>query len=171
MKITFVPMTASHFPLFKKWLKAPHIQPYWSESDDEDELRDKFLTRLPDRGFSPFIVEIDGQPVGYMQYYEACRAGDGWWPDAKPGVFGIDQMIGEPAWVGKGLAPVLIEEFIQMIATQEAASEIIIDPDPENHRAIRAFEKAGFIREGVVDTPNGKAMLMKRLLRPALSGA
>ncbi|TKW78599.1 MAG: GNAT family N-acetyltransferase, partial [Bradyrhizobium icense] len=36
------------------------------------------------------------------------------------------------------------------------------DPDPENPRAIRAYEKAGFEKAGLVDTPDGTSLLMVR---------
>ena len=39
---------------------------------------------------------------------------------------------------------------------------LVIDPDPANARAIRAYEKAGFRRGRVVDTPDGPALLMVR---------
>jgi aminoglycoside 6'-N-acetyltransferase len=38
----------------------------------------------------------------------------------------------------------------------------VTDPDPGNGRAVRAYEKAGFEREGLVDTPDGPALLMVR---------
>ncbi len=39
---------------------------------------------------------------------------------------------------------------------------VVIDPDPGNERAIRAYEKAGFCRDRIVDTPDGPALLMVR---------
>ena len=36
------------------------------------------------------------------------------------------------------------------------------DPDPANARAIRAYEKAGFRKDRLVDTPDGRALLMVR---------
>jgi aminoglycoside 6'-N-acetyltransferase len=38
----------------------------------------------------------------------------------------------------------------------------VIDPNPGNPRAIRAYEKAGFRRAREVDTPDGRALLMIR---------
>ena len=37
----------------------------------------------------------------------------------------------------------------------------VIDPDPANTRAIRAYEKAGFERDRI-ETPDGPALLMVR---------
>ncbi len=39
---------------------------------------------------------------------------------------------------------------------------IVTDPDPDNARAVRAYDKAGFRSEHVVDTPDGPALLMVR---------
>ncbi|MGA9328511.1 MAG: GNAT family N-acetyltransferase, partial [Bradyrhizobium sp.] len=36
------------------------------------------------------------------------------------------------------------------------------DPDPANTRAIKAYERAGFRRDRVVETPDGPALLMMR---------
>jgi aminoglycoside 6'-N-acetyltransferase len=55
--------------------------------------------------------------------------------------------------------------FIRVFADQLLASgipRVVIDPDPANTRAIRAYEKAGFCRDRVVDTPDGPALLMVR---------
>jgi aminoglycoside 6'-N-acetyltransferase len=38
----------------------------------------------------------------------------------------------------------------------------VTDPDPANTRAIKAYERAGFRRDRVVDTPDGPALLMMR---------
>jgi aminoglycoside 6'-N-acetyltransferase len=39
---------------------------------------------------------------------------------------------------------------------------MVTDPDPANHRAVSAYEKAGFEKAHMVDTPDGPALLMVR---------
>jgi aminoglycoside 6'-N-acetyltransferase len=39
---------------------------------------------------------------------------------------------------------------------------IVTDPDPANARAVRAYAKAGFQGDRVVETPDGPALLMVR---------
>ncbi len=36
------------------------------------------------------------------------------------------------------------------------------DPDPANRRAVRAYEKAGFHKDRLVMTPDGRTLLMVR---------
>ncbi len=39
---------------------------------------------------------------------------------------------------------------------------MVTDPDPANARAVKAYEKAGFQKTRLVDTPDGRALLMVR---------
>jgi aminoglycoside 6'-N-acetyltransferase len=55
--------------------------------------------------------------------------------------------------------------FVRAFADQLLAAEtprVVTDPDPDNARAIRAYEKAGFRRDRLVETPDGTALLMIR---------
>ena len=76
-----------------------------------------------------------------------------------PSTRGIDLFIGEPSMIGRGHGPALIRRFVDD-RLQSGALRIVTDPDPANHRAIRAYEKAGFRRDRLVETPDGSALLM-----------
>lgn len=124
--------------------------------------------QLPPRGVKSFIIEHQGFPIGYIQYYNATTIGGGWWEHELDGAYGIDIMIGEESVVGKGNGPKIIDSFISFLRQREPGiTSVIIDPEPTNARAIKAFEKAGFIRELEINTPNGIALLMRlTLLNP-----
>lgn len=164
IEISFRSLTEDHIPLLRKWLKEPHVKEFWQETENEEELREKFLVKLPERGVRPYVVYFDDQPIGYIQDYEACLVGGGWWPDEKPGVFGVDQFIGDPNFINKGFGTMLISQFVGQLFENQAVREIITDPDPRNTRAIRVYEKVGFVRVGEIKTPGGDALLM-RLVR------
>lgn len=161
MTLDFVPLEEKHIPLLMQWLQAPHVAEYWQETEDEVLFKEKFLHTLPRRGISAFIVTTGGNPVGFIQCYEAKDVGGGWWPGAQPGVFGIDQFIGEPSLLGKGFGSVMIKAFTDRLFERPEVVEIISDPEPKNPRAIRALEKAGFTPSGEIVTPNGAALLMR----------
>jgi RimJ/RimL family protein N-acetyltransferase len=158
----FIPFKKEHLSLFSHWLNQEHVEPYWQESSDDEELAGKFLVEYPKRGLSAFVIQVDGKSVGFIQSYEARKVGNGWWPDEKSGTFGIDIILGDPQSVGKGLGPKVISDFIKFLALREPSlKEIIIDPHPKNRKAIRAFEKAGFVFEKNIVTPGGPAALMR----------
>lgn len=159
--IAFLPLQEVHIPLLRQWLKEPHVSEFWQETEDEAEFRQKFLNQLPERGVFPFIISLESTPIGYIQYYEARKVGGGWWPTAKEGTFGIDQFIGEPTFIGRGFGTRIIRQFMQELFQKPNVVEIITDPEPRNKRAIRAYEKAGFRSVGEIETPGGKALLMR----------
>jgi RimJ/RimL family protein N-acetyltransferase len=159
--VSFAPFGSEHVALLLAWLKRPHVAEFWQEAGTEREIAEKFLSKLPGRGFCPFIILLGGRPAGYIQYYEACTAGGGWWEGYPPGVFGMDQFLGEEGDLGKGIGTGVLIEFVRFVRERTGAREVIVDPEPGNLRAIRAYEKAGFVKHGLITTPNGEAMLMK----------
>lgn len=161
VNIEFLPLQEQHLPLMKRWLKEPHISEFWQQTENEDELREKFLSKLSQRGVAPFVIVVDAKPIGYIQYYEAQKVGGGWWPEATEGTFGIDQFIGEADLIGRGLGTEIIRRFLDQLFSNRNVEEVITDPDPQNTRAIRAYEKAGFKTLNTIQTPDGKALLMK----------
>lgn len=162
MTIGFQSFEEAHLAMLRRWLKEPHVSPYWRETEDEVALKAKFIDELPRQGVHAFVTVTDGRVIGFIQYYEACKVGGGWWSDEKPGTFGLDLMIGEPSAVGHGLGAVIVREFIEFMRDREPRmTSVLIDPDPKNERAIRAFERAGFRRDGETVTPDGPALLMR----------
>jgi RimJ/RimL family protein N-acetyltransferase len=158
----FIRFQEFHLPLFRSWLNAGHIKPYWQETDDDQKLKQKFLVELPKQSVWPFVIAKSGKNIGYIQYYDAAKVGGGWWDNEPAGTFGIDLMIGDANLVGLGLGSKIIQEFIAFVHTKTAAvTSFIIDPSPDNKKAIRAFEKAGFVQEGEINTPGGPALLMR----------
>jgi len=160
--LNFLPFAELHFPLFESWLQQEHVKRFWTESKTGDELREKLLATASKTHVHRFVIEKDGDPIGYIQYYDAIAVGEDWWRDEKAGTFGMDLFIGDKNQVGIGIGPKVIREFVAHLLNQEPnARSIIIDPAPQNQYAIRAYEKAGFVREKEVTTPDGPAVLMR----------
>lgn len=115
----------------------------------------------------PHFAFTGGRPIGYIQSYTAMGSGDGWWTDEQdPGVRGIDQFLANAGDLGRGLGSLMVRTFVDMLFMDPAVTRVQTDPSPQNHRAIRAYEKAGFSAVGEIDTPDGRALLMIRE-RPA----
>jgi aminoglycoside 6'-N-acetyltransferase len=151
-------MSAADLPLVRRWLVAPEVAQWWGDADEQLALiRDD----LEHPAMDQFIVLQHDRAFAYLQCYNPTA-----WPDnglgpQPPGTRGIDQFIGEPEMIGRGHGSAFIGLFIARLLAA-ATPRVVTDPDPANARAIRAYEKAGFRRERLVDTPDGRALLMLR---------
>ena len=154
----FRPMTAADLPLVKRWLAEPHVVQWWGDTYQQFEL---VSGDLEVEAMDQFIVAIDDRPFGYIQCYDPEVWPDNGLGEHPSGTRGIDQFIGEADMVDRGHGSTFIRAFIERILA-DGAPRVITDPDPDNARAIRAYEKAGFSRDRLVDTPDGTALLMVR---------
>jgi len=92
-----------------------------------------------------FILEYDGTPFGFCQYYECSKTPKGFeWDNEPPGTFGIDFLIGEEDFLNKGLGSIIIRKLIDLIVKKENPVQILADPDKENAISIKLLEVNGF---------------------------
>lgn len=150
-------MTADDLPRVKRWLAMPHVTQWWGNAEEQFELVSGDLS-YP--AMDQFIVAIDGRPFGYLQCYDLAAWNSGFGPQPL-GTRGIDQFIGEPDMIEHGHGSAFIRTFTDGLLAA-GTPRLVTDPDPTNARAVRAYEKAGFHREHMVDTPDGPALLMVR---------
>lgn len=150
--------------LLARWVRTPAVAEWWIEADgspaspiDGDDLDTE--------GLALWLVAHEaangGAPFAFIQDYDPHR-----WPDHPfshllPGARGIDQFIGVPEMIGRGHGAAFIRAHCDALIAAGAPA-IGTDPHPANARAIRACEKAGFVRGDERDTAWGRALLMER---------
>jgi RimJ/RimL family protein N-acetyltransferase len=163
LTISFRPMTESDIPLLHDWLCRPHVAEWWGPAPSLADVRDEFSSYCSsDSPVRAYFVLGDGQPIGYIQSYIVMGAGDGWWTEEKdPGARGVDQFLANSEQLGQGLGMTMLRSFLGCLFEDPLVTKVQTDPSPNNHRAIRCYEKAGFRRVAEVDTPDGRALLMK----------
>lgn len=154
---TFRPMTPADLPLIRHWLGEAHVRAWWGDPDEQLAL---VSGDLDEPAMDQFIVLAGEQPFGYLQCYRLTAWNTGFGPQPE-GTRGIDQFIGEGDMIGRGHGSAFIRAFVDDCFRQ-GLPRMVTDPDPLNLRAVRAYEKAGFIRDRMVETPDGPALLMVR---------
>ena len=163
--VTLRLMTERDLPMLHEWLNRPHIVEWWGGEEDRPTLgkvlADYQPSVLAEAAVTPYIAMLGDEPIGYAQSYVALGSGDGWWEDeTDPGVRGIDQSLANPMQLNKGLGTRLVSALVEMLFADPSVTQIQTDPAPDNHRAIRCYEKAGFVKQRIITTPDGLAVYM-----------
>jgi aminoglycoside 6'-N-acetyltransferase len=153
----FRPMTSGDLPLIRRWLETPEVVRWWGQPDEQYALVAGDLGH-PD--MDQFIVALDDGPFGYIQCYALSTWNQGFGLQP-PGTRGIDQFIGEPDMIGRGHGRGVIRQFADGLL-RSGIPRVVTDPAPDNGRAVRAYTRAGFQSDRIVDTPDGPALLMVR---------
>ncbi len=137
--------------------RASHVAEWWREPLDLSGLEAKYGLRID--GLDPghvLIILNDAAPIGWIQSYlwadypaHAVRLG------ADSDSAGLDLAIGEPEQIGIGLGPAILRGFVREIArSNPSVRAVICDPETNNRRSVRAFEKAGFVSVRAVQLPD-----------------
>ncbi|WFU41123.1 GNAT family N-acetyltransferase [Bradyrhizobium sp. CB82] len=153
----FRPMTAADLPLIRRWLAEPHVLKWWGDPEEQFTL---VSGDLIEPAMDQFIVLAEGQPFGYLQCYSLTAWNAGFGPQPE-GTRGIDLFIGEAGMIARGHGSSFIRQFVDE-RFRQGLPRMVTDPNPLNIRAVRAYEKAGFERVGMVETPDGPSLLMMR---------
>jgi aminoglycoside 6'-N-acetyltransferase len=154
---TFRPMNAADLPLVGRWLAEPHVREWWGDPDEQFGL---VGGDLDEPAMDQFVILADDKPFGYLQCYSLTDWNTGFGPQPE-GARGIDQFIGTSDMIARGHGSAFIRQFVDE-QFRNGLPRMVTDPDPLNLRAVRAYEKAGFVRDRMVETPDGAALLMVR---------
>ena len=161
---TFRPLTRADLAMLHGWLQRPHVAEWWHEPTTLDDLERDYLapaTMTPST--RAYIALLEGEPIGFIQSYVALGSGDGWWEnETDPGSRGIDQFLANIDQLGRGLGSTMVDAFVEQLFQDPAVTKVQTDPSPVNMRAIRSYQRAGFVIDSEIVTPDGPALLMLR---------
>lgn len=151
-------MIAEDLPLLRHWLGEPHVVQWWGKPEEQFDLVSNDLDRP---AMEQFIVSREGRAFGYLQCYNPDAWEGGGLGPQPAGTRGIDQFIGEADMLNAGHGSGFIRSFIEQLLLA-GTPRVITDPGPANARAIHAYERAGFQKHRLIDTYDGRALLMVR---------
>ena len=88
-----------------------------------------------------FVIEVDGAVAGLIQYGEEL--------EPKYRSASIDIFL-DPALHGRGIGSEAMRRVVRLLIDERGHHRITIDPAADNAAAIRAYEKVGFRRVGIM---------------------
>ncbi|HTU57683.1 MAG TPA: GNAT family N-acetyltransferase [Polyangiales bacterium] len=149
MDIRFRRVEVVDLPLLNEWVTRPHVAEWW-DAEDTYEPSD-----LADPQALLWIVSHGTRDFAFAQDYAVHGFGPHHFDYLPEGARGIDQFIAEADMIGHGYGSALVRDQLARLFAA-GAPVVCTDPHPENARAIRAYEKAGFRAAGeTLDTPWG----------------
>jgi aminoglycoside 6'-N-acetyltransferase len=118
----------------RRILATPQVVRWWDVPDASFPWED-------DPESTRLTIEVDGAVAGLIQFSEE--------PDPKYRHAGIDLFL-DPALHGRGLGTEAVRRVVRHLIDDRGHHRITIDPATANAAAIRAYEKAGFGRVGIM---------------------
>jgi len=160
--ISFRPLAHEDLPLVFDWLNREHVKRWWREALTFADVEAKYRPRIDgDAKTDMYVIEVDGRPAGMIQTYLVSDHPE--WIGDEPGVAGVDLFIAEEELTGRGLGPRVLTEFTsRVVFADPAVTACVAGPEVVNDRSLRAFEKAGFVREREIPGESGPEMLMRK---------
>lgn len=158
MNIRFKKATLDYKDYIFDWLDKPHVKEFW---DNSQEHRDDILIFMNGSNaprpyfngtFDYWVGLINDEPFALLMTSEIKNAEtdlpEGWYEQLSitGKTLGIDFMIGNEKYLGKGLAAPTLEAFTQFIPKHidPLVDRFLIDPAANNPRAKHVYKKAGF---------------------------
>ena len=153
---SFRPVNMRDLQLLRKWLVTPQVVRWWGDPEEQIKLLEEDIN---DPRMVMRIVSFEGEPFAYAQDYAVHSWPQPHFTTLPVGTRAIDSFIGEPCMIGRGHGAT----YLRLLAVQllvAGAPLVAIDPDEDNHRACRAYQKAGFQGQTVVESNDGRIVPM-----------
>lgn len=161
MSISFKSLQREDFVHLVQWLQTPHVSKWWP-TDSVGSGPSSVTFDWVERKYSDYVIGfkqvdndrwpiyayifyLDRRPIGYLQFYDlhdflGHKYHPLWIPDS---VGGVDMYIGEENLLGQGIGPAALSKFLDEILFLKF-DYAFVDPQSQNHQAIRAYKKIGF---------------------------
>lgn len=154
----FIPVTRADFPMLGRWLDEPHVRAWWGPRDWELKLIEQDLGTGPT---DMRIVRLDGRPFAYVQDYPAHHWDMPHYADMPAGTRAMDTFLGDPAYLGQGHAAGYLRQRTEELL-DKGCPAVVIDPSPDNLRALRAYRAAGFEGDEIRPCEDGDPVVVMR---------
>jgi RimJ/RimL family protein N-acetyltransferase len=132
-EIVLRPLAEGDEPELRRIHSSPEVAKRWDLPEDDFPWDEPEATRL--------TIVFEGAIAGLIQFSEE--------PDPKYRHASIDLFL-DPAVHGRGIGTEAVRRVVRHLISERGHHRITIDPAADNLAAIRAYEKVGFRRVGIM---------------------
>jgi len=145
--------TKKDMELLLEWLNNPLVLQYVYGEDapwDMEKVLANFAENTTGVGdATACFILYEGKEIGYLQYYpvqeDSYKYNTLATYEKVKGGYGVDMFIGIPALWNQGIGKQIINIFGEYCKKQLGIHRLCADPSTENERALKFWEKAGFV--------------------------
>jgi aminoglycoside 6'-N-acetyltransferase len=149
---------AADLPMMAEWLATPHLRQWWGDPAEELAL----VTEDLDNPLMDQQIGLLGpRAFAYLQSYP-CHEWPGGAPqfeDRPQGSHSVDMCVGPPDMLGQGHGAAILRLYAKTLLSR-GATDVVIDPDPGNERAVRCYRRAGFRDVAIRPCEDGNLVLV-----------
>ncbi len=171
------PMTEGDLPDVTRWINTPHVARWWDEHRSPEQVAAHYGPGIRGEDAVRYWVwEVNGRSVGFSQDYRIADHPEFALLCGRPDAIGFDYVIGEAAFVDRGLGTKLLWVFLRdiVVPAYDGSGELFAAPDHRNARSLRVLAKLGATQgmwfdepqsDGGVDTVVGCSIDVQRVLK------
>lgn len=151
------PMVRGDLPELVRWLSQDHVRRWYGVDGEPTPERVEEQYGADIDGGTPtslWVAEANGRSIGMVQDYRIGEYPEYALLTPDPDAVGLDYLVGEPAWVGRGLGTRMIWALLVGLRERypEAATAFAA-PDHRNAASLRVLAKVGFVQGTWFDEP------------------
>jgi aminoglycoside 6'-N-acetyltransferase len=163
-EVALRPMSRDDLPALATWLRAPHVEAWfpWLHGETAASAAVEAEYGPCIDGDDPtelFVIETDGEPVGFIQRYRVSD-NPSWAAALSPigdasAAVGFDYAIGVPEATGRGVGNEAIRQLLADTFSRNAdVDRVVVSMQQANRASWRALERVGFERQwaGLLDS-------------------
>lgn len=148
--------------LFHGWHHQPRVYDLWELNKPKDELRTYLQKALADAHSIPMILEADGKPVGYFEFYWGAEDRLAPYYESEPYDRGLHLLIGEPSFLGVENTNAALRSVTHFLFLEDARTQrLVAEPRSDNQRILKYVQIVPgwrFVKE--FDFPHKRAALL-----------
>ena len=176
-RLALRPMTTGDLPDVTRWVNAPHVAVWWDEHRSAEQVAAHYGPGIQGQDAVRYwIWEVNGRSVGFCQDYRIADHPEYALLCGRPDAIGFDYVIGEAAFLDRGLGTKLLWVFLRdiVVPAYDQVSELFAAPDHRNTRSLRVLAKLGATQglwfdepqsDGTVATVVGCSIEVRKVIR------
>ncbi len=143
------PLNDADIPQIEIWLNEEHVK-RWYEIPDLGITINDWISELKEyKGEFQWITYLvalwQGRPIGLCLYYKCVdSSGEDFGTLTITGSYGIDYLIGEKSYLGKGYGKGIVSLLVDQIFSSEDAQSVTANIDKNNEASEKTLISCGF---------------------------